>query len=362
MIDDAQLITRDDDDISPQPEDQFSSAESFPQRTENAPRPFHEDHRVSMRNAMHGGQHISQFDPRILLSSGQQRRQRRAKVPGVNLRQRQDSPSSAPEKQGIAPAPGADRFKRRHRNAQGPKVMSQKRGQHRLPHAGIRAGDHDDALHPRMKSGAVRCGEPVLLLPCYRRVTTRMNKLLRLLGCLALLSLAGPGCARMTKEKPPIYDERADGERQLATALVEARRTNQRVLLNLGANWCSDSQGMFALFNTNREIARVIEENYVFDMIDVNKRGLSARNSALLERLGEPVNRGIPVILILDAEGKVLNNDPAERLADTAHQHPAMVLAYLRKWSGRTNEPPARKALSLPSPSGIRGARTGSPP
>jgi hypothetical protein len=28
-----------------------------------------------------------------------------------------------------------------------------------------------------------------------------------------------------------------------------------------------------------------------------------------------------------------LNSDPAERLADTAHEHPSVVLAYLRKWA-----------------------------
>jgi thiol-disulfide isomerase/thioredoxin len=155
-----------------------------------------------------------------------------------------------------------------------------------------------------------------------------------LLAWMTGVVLIATGCTRLSREEvPQIYDTRADGEQQLAATLAEAKRTNKRVLLDLGANWCSDSQAMFRLFNTNAEVARVIEENYVFEMIDVNQRGLGARNARLVERLGNPLSQGIPVLLILDANGAVLNSDPSERLADSDHQHPAMVLAYLRKWA-----------------------------
>jgi hypothetical protein len=107
------------------------------------------------------------------------------------------------------------------------------------------------------------------------------------------------------------------------------------VLLNLGANWCSDSQAMFRLLSTNAEIQRFISEHYVFDMIDVNKHGLGARNARLVARLGNPIDAGIPVLLVLDENGAVLNNNPAERLADSDHAHPTVVLAYLRKWAGQ---------------------------
>lgn len=165
-----------------------------------------------------------------------------------------------------------------------------------------------------------------------------MKRTLLLVGIASFL--LGAGCASRSPNDgaTEIYNSRADGEEQLAATLAEARRMNKRVLLNLGANWCGDSQAMFRLFNTNTEIARTIEGNYIFEMIDVNQRGLGARNRALVERLGEPLNRGIPVLLILDARGKVLNGDPAERLADSDHMHPGVVLAYLRKWA-RT--PPA---------------------
>ena len=141
------------------------------------------------------------------------------------------------------------------------------------------------------------------------------------------------GCVSIQDSNPEIYDTRADGEQLLAEALQTARAENKRVLLDMGANWCSDSQGMFQLLTTNTPIRRVIQENYVFTMVDVNKEGSKPRNEKLVERLGNPISKGIPTLLVLDANGKVLNADPDERLTDSDHDQPAIVLAYLRKWA-----------------------------
>jgi len=148
--------------------------------------------------------------------------------------------------------------------------------------------------------------------------------------------LLGTGCTSWEDTTPEIYDPRADGEQLLAEALQMAKAEQKRVLLSLGANWCSDSQAMFELFHTHTPIRRLIQEKYIFTMIDVNKRGWRERNRKIVERYGNPITAGIPVLLILDAEGKLLNEDPGERLADSDHHHPTVVLAYLRKWAGPT--------------------------
>ena len=133
---------------------------------------------------------------------------------------------------------------------------------------------------------------------------------------------------------PEIYDPRADGEQQLASALAEAKVQHKRVLLNLGANWCSDSQSMFRLIRNDPRIARELNEHYVLAMVDVNKRTGFDRNSPLVTLLGDPLGRGIPGLLVLDSDGTVLNADPRERLADIDHKRPKKVLRYLQKWSG----------------------------
>ena len=130
-----------------------------------------------------------------------------------------------------------------------------------------------------------------------------------------------------------IYDTKADGEQQVAAALARARRDGRRVLLSLGANWCSDSQAMFRLLQSDRDIQREIETHYVLTMVDVNQQDAAPRNTNTVARFGDPLGNGIPVLLVLAPDGRLLNGDPNERLADSDHQYPDRVLAYLRKWA-----------------------------
>jgi thiol:disulfide interchange protein len=168
--------------------------------------------------------------------------------------------------------------------------------------------------------------------------TTRSRGLLA--SGLTVVLLAGcatpgphePPPAATTAPRPEIYDPRADGEGQLAVGLARAQREGKRVLLNLGANWCGDSQAMYRLLQDDRKIACEVSRHYVLVMVDVNRRDGPPRNGTLVARFGDPLARGIPVLLVLAPDGTLLNADPAERLADSDHQHPAKVLDYLRRW------------------------------
>ena len=172
------------------------------------------------------------------------------------------------------------------------------------------------------------------------RLTTLWN-----LGLLAGGFAAGllVGCATQPTRAPnpppaeaahrQIYDPHADGEQQLAAALAQAQREGKRVLLNLGANWCGDSQAMHRLLRDDPKIARVLSRHYVLVRVDVNRRDGLARNAGLVARFGDPLARGIPVLLVLASDGTLLNTDPPERLADSDHEQPTKVLAYLRKWA-----------------------------
>ncbi len=159
-------------------------------------------------------------------------------------------------------------------------------------------------------------------------------------GVLAL-TLFLNGCATAQSDGnsagPQIYDPQAEGEQQLAAALAEAKVQQKRVLLSLGANWCSDSQSMHRLLKNDRRISRELNAHYVLVLVDVNKRTGVDRNAALVTRLGDRLTRGIPVLLVLGADGALLNTEPAERLADSDHKRPGKVLRYLQKWSG-TND------------------------
>ncbi|MFO1499649.1 MAG: thioredoxin family protein [Verrucomicrobiota bacterium] len=157
---------------------------------------------------------------------------------------------------------------------------------------------------------------------------------LALIGtCLLAMQMGCASSGGRHQASGEIYDPAVDGERLLARAAATARKEHKLVLLDLGANWCSDSQATYRLLRTDPAIRRELKRHYVLTMVDVNQKDNANRNEALVQSLGNPIGRGIPVLLVLTPDGKLLNSDPAERLKDDAYKDPTRVLAYLEKWA-----------------------------
>jgi Thioredoxin-like len=194
-----------------------------------------------------------------------------------------------------------------------------------------------------------------------------MKRCIKLLLPLLLAWLI-TGCAstpRSADNRPQIYDPQANGEQQLATALTQARGDGKRVLLNLGANWCRDSQAMYRLLTAHPEISREVRQYFILLMVDANKRDGPPRNPDLVARFGDPLVRGIPALLILAPDGSLLNNDILERLDDADHRYPERVLAYLRKWGQKLQAPSSKlqkssksQAPKRASPEGVMNHRS----
>ena len=71
--------------------------------------------------------------------------------------------------------------------------------------------------------------------------------------------------------RPNIYNEKADGGKQIGDALAVAKTENKRVLLQFGANWCGWCHKLHKLCETDKEIAAKLKESYVVVLVDVNK-------------------------------------------------------------------------------------------
>ena len=132
--------------------------------------------------------------------------------------------------------------------------------------------------------------------------------------------------------KAPIYDESADGSKQIAEALALAGKDGKRVLLQFGANWCGWCHKLHSLYQTDKDIAARLKSDYVVVMIDVNKD----HNKEIDAKYGHPTQHGLPVIVILDADGKQLTTKDSGELEEGDHHSPAKVLAFLEKWSPKS--------------------------
>ena len=144
---------------------------------------------------------------------------------------------------------------------------------------------------------------------------------------------AAAGESPAKSSRPTIYDTKADGAKQVADALITARREQKHVLLQFGANWCGWCHRLHNLFHANKEIAGLLNSNYIVVLIDVDKVDGKPHNADINARYGNPCQFGLPVLVVLDAEGKQLTTQDTGKLEQGDHHDPAKVVAFLKRWS-----------------------------
>jgi thiol:disulfide interchange protein len=148
-----------------------------------------------------------------------------------------------------------------------------------------------------------------------------------LLGALPLMG--AESTAKSTR--PDIYDEGADGAKQISEALKVAKKDNKRVLLQFGANWCGWCHKLHKLFESDPEIAATLKDSYVVVLVDVNK----GHNQETDKKYDHPTVHGLPVIVILDSDGKPLVTQDTGKLEEGDHHDPHKVLSFLQQWAGK---------------------------
>lgn len=160
------------------------------------------------------------------------------------------------------------------------------------------------------------------------------TRLIVALGALALLPVAGLRAdPEYPKMGPDIFDVRADGSAQIADALARATVEKKRVILDFGANWCIWCHRLHHTFETDPGVSRALDKGYIVVMIDVNTRHGVKRNADINERYGNPIVHGIPVLVVLDSNGKQLTTKDSGELEEGDGHSPAKIIAFLKEWA-----------------------------
>ncbi len=151
------------------------------------------------------------------------------------------------------------------------------------------------------------------------------------LAALAAPSLrADPEYPRMG---PDIYDVRADGSAQIAAAVGIAAAEHKRVIVVFGANWCIWCRRLHSTFENDPAVSRALGRGFVVVMVDVNTRRGVKRNADVVARYGNPTGHGIPVLVVLDSDGRRLTTKDSGELEEGQAHSPAKIVAFLSSWS-----------------------------
>ncbi|MEO1731517.1 MAG: thioredoxin family protein [Pseudomonadota bacterium] len=114
------------------------------------------------------------------------------------------------------------------------------------------------------------------------------------------------------------YDVSDNAMADVDAALARASEGEKRVMLVMGANWCHDSRALAGWLATER-FQGLIDERYelVFVNIGMPQRG-DGHNLGIAKRFGVEDLPGTPNLLVLTADGELVNGDTATSWRDTA--------------------------------------------
>ena len=122
---------------------------------------------------------------------------------------------------------------------------------------------------------------------------------------------------------------------QVDVALARAGQRDTRVLLVMGANWCHDSRALAGWLETQR-FAELVEANYelVFVNVGMPQTG-DGHNLDIAQRFGLETLPGTPNLLVIDADGNLLNADSATSWRNAASRSEDVIYAELSALSGK---------------------------
>lgn len=152
-----------------------------------------------------------------------------------------------------------------------------------------------------------------------------------LAGCLLWLQ-AGPGQAAESSghalpDFSTLYSPRRDPFADGREALELARRTDRRVLIEVGGDWCTWCHILDRVIRDHPELAETLHGNYVLLKVNVSEANENAEFMRGMPRLS-----GYPKLYVSDQQGSILHSqDPAE-LANGESYDPALLLEFLRRW------------------------------
>jgi thiol:disulfide interchange protein len=174
-------------------------------------------------------------------------------------------------------------------------------------------------------------------LPMGLKTSTISNSLSRFCTALVLvtliaLPLAIPGHAQSALTTPfvkkNIYPESANPTADIAAALKKARAEHKRVILDFGGDWCGDCQVLEIYFH-EKPNAALLAKHFVLVPIFI---GQMDRNLDVAKKYNVPVQKGVPALAVLDANGKLLYSQQTGQFGHMRDMSVSAVTEFLNRW------------------------------
>lgn len=140
-------------------------------------------------------------------------------------------------------------------------------------------------------------------------------------------------CALLLAAQPRVsphqkYDPARDADKDLRNAIAQAQKTDKRILLEVGGEWCTWCHILDRYFRAHPDLTAARDRHYVTVKINVSAEN---QNKTVLSRY--PGIPGYPHFFVLDSDGTLLRSQKTSDLEDGASYSLARFTAFLEKWA-----------------------------
>jgi thiol:disulfide interchange protein len=129
------------------------------------------------------------------------------------------------------------------------------------------------------------------------------------------------------------YDPKRDADQDICDATAEAKRSNRRVLLEVGGEWCSWCHTFDNFFEAHPDLVMLREKNFVTVKINFSEEN---PNKEVLARYA-PIP-GYPHVFVLDADGNLLHSQDTSALEEGKSYNLERLTTFLTYWATAKKE------------------------
>lgn len=129
------------------------------------------------------------------------------------------------------------------------------------------------------------------------------------------------------------YDPTRNADKDIKDALAEAKRTNKRVLLEVGGLWCIWCTHMDDFFDKQPEVLEFREKYFVTVKINFSDEN---KNEAVLSRY--PNVAGYPHIFVLSSNGALFHSQDTGDLEEGKGYNVDKFYSFLKHWAAAPPE------------------------
>jgi len=135
-----------------------------------------------------------------------------------------------------------------------------------------------------------------------------------------------------TKESTEKFDPARNPFDDLKTAVELATKSNKRIILDVGGEWCIWCHRIDAFMHNTEEIKSLLDKNFIILKINFSKEN---KNEKFLSQY--PAIEGYPHFFVLDTDGKFLHSQNTGELEKEKDYDKEKFVAFLNKWKIQKN-------------------------